>query len=136
MRSLERFRQSSLLRKTPNALFPPNPSIVEKHLPTTLCFADDTQLYLSFKPDDTTCQNDAINAMNRCVDDLRKWMITDKLMINDDKTEFLLIGTRQQLAKINTACSTTVSEYDIDPSLCVRNLGVWFDNHLSMSTRY
>ena len=40
-------------------------------------------------------------------------------MINDDKTEFLLIGTRQQLpvAKINTACSITVSEYDIDPIL-------------------
>ena len=25
-------------------------------------------------------------------------------------------------------------EYDIDPSLCVRNLGVWFDSRLSMST--
>ena len=108
--------------------------VVEKHLPTTHCFADDTQLYLSFKPDDTTSQNDAINAMNKCVDDLRNWMITDKLMINDDKTEFLLIGTRQQLAKINTACSITVGEYDIDPSLCVRNLGVWFDSRLSMST--
>ena len=109
--------------------------IVVKHLPTTHCFADDTQLYLSFKPDDTTCQNDAINAMNKCIDDLRNCMITDKLMINDDKTEFLLIGTRQQLAiKINTALSITVGEYDIDPSLCERNLGVWFDSHLSMST--
>ena len=51
--------------------------IVEKHLPTTHRFADDTQLYLSFKPDDTTCQNDAINAIDKCVDDLRNWMITD-----------------------------------------------------------
>ena len=50
------------------------------------------------------------------------------------KQNFCLIGTRQQLAKINTACSITVGEYDIDPSLCVRNLGVWFDSHLSMST--
>ena len=46
----------------------------------------------------------------------------------------MLIGTRQQLAKINTACSITVGEYDIDPSLCVRNLDPWFDSHLSMST--
>ena len=54
-------------------------------------------------------------------------------MINDDKTEFLLIGTRKQLAKINTACSITVGEYDIDPGLCARNLGVWFDSQLNMS---
>ena len=42
------------------------------------------------------CQNDAINAMNKCIDGLRNWMITHKLMINDDKTEFLLIGTDRQ----------------------------------------
>ena len=39
-------------------------------------------------------------------------------MINDNKTEFLLIGTRQQVAKINTVWSITVGEYGIDPSLC------------------
>ena len=65
--------------------------IVEKHLPTMHCFADDTQLYLSFKPDDNqTSQIEAISAMNRCIDDLRNWMIKQRLMINDDKTEFML----------------------------------------------
>ena len=28
-------------------------------------------------------------------------MISDNLMSNDDKTEFLILGTRQQLAKVN-----------------------------------
>ena len=45
-------------------------------------------------------------------------------MINDIKTEFLLIGTRQQLAKINTACSITVGEYDIDRSFNVVRFNV------------
>ncbi|CAH3015731.1 unnamed protein product [Porites evermanni] len=40
-------------------------------------------------------------------------MISDNLMLNDDKTEFLIIGTRQQLAKVNINCirvgSTDVS---------------------------
>ena len=55
-------------------------------------------------------------------------------MINDDKTELLLLGTRQQVAKIDTACSITIGEYDIDQSLLVKNLGVLFDSQLSMST--
>ena len=28
-------------------------------------------------------------------------MISDNLMLNDDKTEFLILGTKQQLAKVN-----------------------------------
>ena len=54
-------------------------------------------------------------------------------MIKDDKTEFFLIGTRKKLAKIDTAYSITVGEYDIDPNLCVRNLDVWFYSQLNMS---
>ena len=55
-------------------------------------------------------------------------------MINDDKTELILIGTRQQLGKINDVCNISVGDYDIYPSSCVRHLGAWFDNKLSMST--
>ena len=54
-------------------------------------------------------------------------------MIIDDKTEFLFIGTRKQLTKIDTSCSITVGERDIDPGLCARNLGVWFDSQLNIS---
>ena len=31
-------------------------------------------------------------------------MISDNLLLNDDKTEFLIIGTKQQLAKVNINC--------------------------------
>ena len=34
------------------------------------------------------------------ISDLRKWMYQDKLKFNDDKTEFLIIGSRQQLLTI------------------------------------
>ena len=75
--------------------------IVQDHLPNVLCFADDTQLYLSFDPNSPTDQAMALEAMERCISDLRKWMYRDKLKINDDKTEFLVIGSRQQLLKIH-----------------------------------
>ena len=56
--------------------------------PDARCFADNTQLYLSFKSLGGTAQADAIQAMEKCIDAVRKWMIQDRLLINDDKTEF------------------------------------------------
>ena len=85
------------LRFTPPSSF----EIVQDHLPNVLCFADDTQLYLSLDPNSPTDQSMALEAMERCISDLRKWMYRDKLKINDDKTEFLVIGSRQQLLKIH-----------------------------------
>ena len=60
-------------------------------------------------------------------------MYQDKLKINDSKTEFLIIGSRQQLLKINP-CSIRVGSTEIKPVSEVRNLGSWFDSNFSMST--
>ena len=107
--------------------------IVQDHLPNAHCFADDTQLYLPFDPNGPTDQTMALDAMERCISDLRKWMFRDKLKINDDKTEFVVIGSRQQLLKIHY-CSVRVGTIDIKPVKVARNLGAWFDSHFSMST--
>ncbi len=56
--------------------------------------------YLSFKPDKNADQVTAISALQDCVAAVRRWMLSDKLMINDKKTEFLMTGTKQQLAKL------------------------------------
>ena len=58
-------------------------------------------------------------------------MSQDKLLMNDPKTELLLIGTRQQLAKI-TIDGITVGHSVIAPQSPFRNLGVWLDSNLSM----
>ena len=55
----------------------------------------------------------------------------DKLMLNDEKTEFIVIGTRQQLVKVNID-SLCVGHTAILPSSEVTNLGGWFDNQLKM----
>lgn len=54
--------------------------------------------------------------------------------MNDDNTEFLLLGTKQQLAKVKIGSSITVGNKVIQADTCVRNLGSWFDFTLSMST--
>ena len=42
-------------------------------------YADDTQLYISFK---CTQPFDAISKLTRCIADIRRWMITNILNIN------------------------------------------------------
>ena len=62
---------------------------------------DDTQLYVSFSPNDASGQTEAVAAIERCIKDIRKWMLKNKLVTNDNKTQFIIIGTRQQLMKVN-----------------------------------
>ena len=53
-------------------------NIVEHYLLDVHCFVDDTQLYLSFKLLGNTAQADAIQAMEKCIHAVRKWMIDDQ----------------------------------------------------------
>ena len=65
--------------------------------------------------------------MEACLCDIRTWMIDDKLMINDSKTEFMLIGAKVQVQKTKSA-TLTIGESIISPSTePLRNLGAWFD---------
>ena len=76
-------------------------SIIKSHLPSAHSYADDTQLYLSFRLLESTSEAVALDAMENCIADVRSWMINDKLMLNDDKTDFLVIGTSKQLSKVS-----------------------------------
>ena len=108
--------------------------IVSEHLPTVHYYADDTQMYLAFRSDDRASQALAVVAMDACIRDGRRWMIKDKLKINDDKTEFILIGTRAQLEKVKIDSLVIGDSVVSSSSEPIRNLGTWFDSNFTMST--
>ena len=55
-------------------------------------YAEDTPLCLAFSPNVQGLEASAVKAMRDCIMDLRKWEIRDRLMLNDDKTECLLLA--------------------------------------------
>ena len=86
-------------------------------------YADDTQLYISFK-----CKEplESISKLNSCLADIRRWIITNKLNINDSQTEFIVFRS-PQLKCYLSSLSVNVGESMITQSSKVRDLGVIFD---------
>ena len=56
-------------------------------------------MYLSFRPSSIHSEINAVFVIEKCIADVRSWFIANRLTINDAKTDFLIVGTRQQLKK-------------------------------------
>ena len=75
----------------------------------------------------------AITAMEECIADISQWMHSDKLKLYSDKTECLLVVTRQQLQEVSNISTLSVRDSQIAPTCEVRNQrGTWFDSKMSM----
>ena len=97
---------------------------IEFHL-----YADDTQLYLSFKPSILNSKLDCITSIENCINEINVWMTQNLLKLNSDKTEFILFGTRHQLSKVGDI-SIRIGSDTIKPVNHVRNLGFVMDKLL------
>jgi len=94
-------------------------------------FADDSQLHNSAPPSEVP---DLARDMSECISSVANWMDANKLKMNDDKTEFILIGSRSRLQQ-TSILSMSISDREIEFSKSVRNLGVHLDQSLSMETQ-
>ena len=90
-------------------------------------YADDTQLYISFK---CITPLASLIKLNNCISDIRVWMINNKLKINDSKTEFIVFRSPQAKQDLS-GLSVIVGDCIIQQSSKVRNLGIIFDQFLS-----
>ena len=66
-----------------------------------------------------------VRNMEDYIRDICFWMLNNDLKFNDDKTDFLIIGSSQQLEKLDNI-SIRVGDSDIHPVPLARNLGCWF----------
>ena len=73
--------------------------------------------------------------MSACISDVRSWMIKNKLKINDDKTEFLLITSPCTKLIDDVYISIGQKNISISTSKSCKSLGVMFDHHVSMDVQ-
>jgi len=69
--------------------------------------------------------------MEACVEDVRQWMLCNYLKLNDNKTEFILIGSKHNLSKI-TIPHIKIGDSTISPVSQVRNLGMFMDSKMTL----
>ena len=108
--------------------------IVRRHRLDFLLFADDSQLYASFKIKDTNDEMAALARTQACVGELKAWMTHRHLQLNDDKTEVLVITT-PSLASMHSLTDVVIGDSILQPTAVTRNIGVMFDSELSMKSQ-
>ena len=106
--------------------------LIRRHGLTFHLYADDTQLYLTFKPSEPSSINNIISQLENCIEDIRAWMKLNLLKLNDDKTEMLVITSRPSTSQ-SLNISVKVGDQYINPSdEPPKNLGVIFDSTCSL----
>ena len=89
----------------------------------TTTTTDDTQLYISFTPTNSALSLDPLTTI---FTDILSWMNLNKLLLNPSKTEFLLIGTKQQCLKFSDLTNLSHSNDIISQFLCSQSwLHLW-----------
>ena len=94
-------------------------------------YADDTQAYIALCPASESDTDAAVRKINACVADVRRWMIQNRLQLNNSKTGTLLVCTPHMRAK-PSVLHLEVGVSRIVPPDIVRNVGAFFDQNLNM----
>ena len=94
--------------------------------------ADDIQLYISFDPRTSGALDNALFKLQTCIENIKTWIVVNKLKLNDSKTEFLVAASVHNMRNLPDV-QLNFDNILISPSETIRNIGVIFEHRMSMS---
>ena len=94
-------------------------------------YADDTQIYKSVDFNQISC---LVDSTEKCIRELKLWMNSNKLKLNDDKTEIMLSGNTKTIKNFPDV-QIDINSHTIRSKRSLKNLGVQLDYDMSMSSQ-
>ena len=103
-------------------------------------YADDTQLYISFNPDDQYLCTMLCNKVAECINEMKEWFSTNYLKLNEDKTKLVLFSKPSVFKKFKLSqnCFTIatkrgeIKQNDWTSISEVKSLGIRLDPQLTI----
>ena len=103
--------------------------VILNHLVSDMLYADDTQVYKSYNVNDLAS---AILCVEKCVLDIKTWMLSNKLQMNEDKTEVLLVTPKRIVKSEPFPEFMNTNSTSVKFCQPLRNLGVTLYSTLSL----
>ena len=91
-------------------------------------YADDTQLFIALSP---FCFSADFSKLTLCLSSLQHWFSQNGLALNAEKSESILLGTRQRSPSYSNVSSVNVADATVPLTDHVKLLGVTLDSHLT-----
>ena len=107
----------------------PLSSLLDSYSISNQSFADDTQLNKTSTPDNIHL---AIDTTQTCISHVKSWMTQNKLKLNDDKTECLLIKNPNTSLPDPQPTSIRIGSSDIPFASSARNLGYTISDDMTL----
>ena len=101
-------------------------NVIPSHI-SVYGYADDHILRINFQANH---ESERIAQLSQCTETIKVWMDENRLKMNSDKTEFIMVGSRQLLSKCETQ-NLLVNGTPVKCSNRIKYLGVWLDENLS-----
>ena len=70
--------------------------------------------------------------MQECIHDVKLWMSSNKLKLNEDTTEAMIVSSQRMSTSLPMPYSPAVGASNVVFSQSVKTLGVTLDTHLAM----
>ena len=104
----------------------PVANVITSHGVCHLQYADDTQLYVALK------NEDSIVKLQNFANDVYNWFAQNGLSLNPEKSEAILLGTGARLRHDQPIPSISIAGSDVDIRNSVKSLGVMIDSGLTL----